>query len=115
MLTRRMFGGSFRAESGTAREEESQMHETCRPEMPKSAPTSPFKRRRWLGWGCALLLAWSGPGRPCLAQPVPPPPELPGEVRCPPPNPDHKEICFNMVPSGGAAACLPNAKGRVRV
>jgi len=84
------------------------MKDPCRLEMPMSSC------RRWRGWGLALLLAWSSLGRPCLAQPAPPPP-VPGEVRCPPPHPDHREICFNMVPSGAAATCLPNAMGRVRV
>ena len=37
---------------------------------------------------------------------------------CPPTPPDKdkgKTICFNMVPSGAAATCLPNATARVRV
>ena len=84
------------------------MKDICRLEMPMSSG------RRWRGWGLALLLAWSSLGLARVAM-------ADGELGlgCPPTPPDQKgkdnTICFNMVPSGAAATCLPNATARVRV
>ncbi len=82
------------------------MKDICRLEMPMSSG------RRWRAWGLALLLAWSGVGlaRVAMADEGPGcPPTPPGQ------NGKGKTICFNMVPSGAAATCLPNATARVRV
>ncbi len=82
------------------------MKDPCRLEMPMSSC------RRWRAWGLALLLAWSGVGLARVAM-------ADDELGCPPTPPDMKgkgkTICFNMVPSGAAATCLPNATARVRV
>src|SRR5207249_10990600 len=74
----------------------------------------PMSFRNWRGWGLALLLACSGLGLPCLAMADGVAPPHPAELACPPPPADHPErkICFNMV---SANACLPNARGRVRI
>ena len=82
------------------------MKDICRLEIPMSS------RRRWRAWGLALLLAWSGVGLARVAM-------ADEDQGCPPTPPDQrgkgKTICFNMVPSGAAATCLPNATARVRV
>jgi len=74
----------------------------------------PMSFRNWRGWGLALLLACSGLGLPCLAMADGVAPPHPAELACPPPPADHPErkICFDMV---SANACLPNARGRVRI
>jgi hypothetical protein len=69
------------------------------------SPQTFFSRKQLRSWGVAVLLLCGGLARPCPVQ---------AELACPPDNHDG-QLCFEMVPSADAAACLPDAHGRVRI